>query len=83
LRWVLRRVGQGKAEFTLMSLWDSWHAIQAFAGADYETAVYYPEAKKFLLEMVPQVEHHEILSAPRRSKTTVSFPHDSSRYYKP
>jgi heme-degrading monooxygenase HmoA len=64
--WVLRRVGQGKAEFTLISLWDSWHAIQAFAGADYETAVYYPEDKKFLLEMVPQVEHHEILSAPRR-----------------
>jgi heme-degrading monooxygenase HmoA len=64
--WVLRRVGQGKAEFTLISLWDSWQAIQAFAGADYETAVYYPEDKKFLLEMVPRVEHHEVLSAPRR-----------------
>lgn len=64
--WVLRRVHDGTAEFTLISLWESWDAIKAFAGADYEGAVYYPEDKKFLLEMLPKVEHHEILSAPSR-----------------
>src|SRR5436189_4308213 len=31
--WVLRRVYEGKAEFTLISLWDSWDAIKAFISA--------------------------------------------------
>ncbi len=26
--WVLRRVRDGKAEFTLISLWESWDAIR-------------------------------------------------------
>jgi heme-degrading monooxygenase HmoA len=62
--WVLRRVGQGKAEFLLISLWDSWDAIKAFAGLDYENAVYYPEDKKFLLELEPHVTHYEVLAKP-------------------
>jgi len=62
--WVLRRVNQGTAEFTLISLWESWDSIKAFAGADYKRAVYYPEDEKFLLEMTPQVEHYEVLSSP-------------------
>jgi len=62
--WVLRRVRDGKAEFTLISLWESWDAIREFAGSDYEKAVYYPEDKKFLLEMQPHVDHYEVLSPP-------------------
>jgi heme-degrading monooxygenase HmoA len=62
--WVLRRVREGKAEFTLISLWESYEAIKAFAGADYEKAVYYPEDKKFLLELEPHVAHYEVLSSP-------------------
>ncbi len=64
--WVLRRVSGGKAEFTLISLWETWDAIKAFAGPDHERAVYYPEDKKFLLEMLPQVVHHEVLYSPPR-----------------
>jgi heme-degrading monooxygenase HmoA len=64
--WVLRRVFDGRVEFTLITHWDSWDAIKAFAGADYEKAVYYPEDEKFLLEMLPLVEHYEILSSPSR-----------------
>ena len=64
--WVLRRVCDGRAEFTLISHWESWDAIKAFAGTDYEKAVYYPQDEKFLLEMLPKVEHHEILSSPSR-----------------
>jgi len=63
--WVLRRVAEGKAEFTLISLWDSWEAIRAFAGPDYEKAVYYPEDKKFLLELEPNVKHYEVLEGGR------------------
>jgi heme-degrading monooxygenase HmoA len=62
--WVLRRVHDGKAEFTLISLWESWDAIKAFAGANYEKAVYYPEDNKFLLQLEPHVTHYEVLSSP-------------------
>jgi heme-degrading monooxygenase HmoA len=61
--WVLRRVYEGKAEFTLISLWDSWDAIKSFAGPEYEKAVYYPEDKKFLLELEPHVTHYEVLQS--------------------
>ncbi len=62
--WVLRQVSQGKAKFLLISLWDSYDAIKAFAGPDFENAVYYPEDKKFLLELDPHVSHYEVLSGP-------------------
>ena len=64
--WVLRRVDDGKSEFTLISLWDSWDAIKAFAGPDPEKAVFYPEDEKFLLERGPRVTHYEVLSTPTR-----------------
>ena len=59
--FTLRRVADGKAEFLLLTLWDSWDAIKAFAGQDYETAVYYPEDKNFLLALDPHVTHYEVL----------------------
>ncbi len=62
--WVLRRVSGGEAEFTLISLWESWDAIKAFAGADYERAVYYPEDERFLLHLDPHVTHYEVLGSP-------------------
>jgi heme-degrading monooxygenase HmoA len=60
--WVLRRVDDGKSEFTLISLWDSWDAIKAFAGPDPEKAVFYSEDEKFLVERGPRVTHYEVLS---------------------
>ena len=62
--WVLRRVYDGKCEFTLISVWDSFDAIQAFAGLDYEQAVFYPEDEKFLIERGPRVTHYEVLAGP-------------------
>ena len=64
--WVLRRVDDGKSEFTLISLWDSWDAIKAFAGPEYENAVYYPEDEKFLVERGQRVTHYEVLASPMR-----------------
>ena len=64
--WVLRRVNGGEAEFTLISLWESWDAIKAFAGADYEKAVYYPEDERFLSHLDPNVTHYEVLNPPLR-----------------
>lgn len=62
--WVLRRVYDGKCDFTLISLWESWDAIKAFAGPDHEKAVFYPEDEKFLLERGPRVLHYEVLASP-------------------
>lgn len=58
---VLRHIQDGQAEFLLLSFWDSYDAIRRFAGDDFETAVYYPEDKDFLLAMEPKVMHYEIL----------------------
>jgi heme-degrading monooxygenase HmoA len=58
---VLRRVYDDKVEFLLITLWDSWDAIKAFAGEDYEKAVYYPEDEKFLLQLDPHVTHYDVL----------------------
>ena len=56
---ILRRTYEGKAEFLLISLWESYEAIRAFAGEDIERAVYYPKDKEFLLELEPKVTHYE------------------------
>ena len=58
---TLRRIFDGKCEFFLLTLWESWDAIKAFAGEDCEKAVYYPEDEKFLLDREPKVEHFEVL----------------------
>ena len=59
--FTLRRIANGQCEFLLLTLWESWDAIRAFAGADYEKAVYYPEDDQFLIERGPKVEHYELL----------------------
>ena len=59
--FTLRRVANGKAEFTLLTLWDSWNAIKAFAGPDPENAVFYPEDDRFLIERELRVTHYEVL----------------------
>lgn len=61
--YVLRRIENGQAEFTFISLWESWEAIRRFAGEDVERAVYYPEDKDYLLHLEPRVTHYEVLVA--------------------
>ena len=48
-------------EFVTFSLWDSLEAIKAFAGEDYETAVFYPEDDRFLVERDEQCHHWEVV----------------------
>lgn len=58
---VFRRSENGKTHFLLLTYWDSYESIQVFAGDDYEQARYYPEDKKFLIELEPYVMHYEVL----------------------
>lgn len=57
---VLRRAEGGRTHFLLVTLWESWDAIRAFAGDDPERARYYPEDAEYLLEMEPRVTHYEV-----------------------
>jgi heme-degrading monooxygenase HmoA len=58
--WMLRRDRDELTEFVTFSLWESLDAVKAFAGEDYETAVYYPDDERFLVEREDTVAHFEI-----------------------
>jgi heme-degrading monooxygenase HmoA len=58
--WMLRRDQAERTEFITFSLWDSAEAIRAFAGEDIETAVYYPEDDRYLIERDATVSHYEV-----------------------
>lgn len=62
--YVLRQVTGDRADFVLISLWDSYESIRAFAGADFEKARYFPKDREFLLEFEPRVAHYDVLAAP-------------------
>ena len=62
LAWIgLRRSAGDRAEFLLISLWDSPESIQGFAGPDPERAVFYPEDERFLIERDERVDHFEVV----------------------
>lgn len=57
----LRRMAGDKAEFLLVTLWESEEAIRRFAGEDIERAVFYPEDDRFLVERDEHVNHFEVV----------------------
>lgn len=60
--WVLRRFAGDRAEFLVLSLWESPEAIRAFAGQDIDKAVFYPEDDEYLVERGPTVYHYEVIA---------------------
>src|ERR1700675_2522328 len=58
--WLLWRVEGDRAEFVTVSLWESRAAIEAFAGQDIGTAVFYPDDEKYLIERDLTVHHYEV-----------------------
>jgi heme-degrading monooxygenase HmoA len=57
---ALRRVEGDRAEFLLLTLWDSEDAIRRFAGDDIGRAVFYPEDARFLVARDEHVNHYEV-----------------------
>jgi heme-degrading monooxygenase HmoA len=57
----LRRIVNDRAEFLLVSLWESEKSIRQFAGSDVEQAVFYPEDERFLVERENRVSHYEVV----------------------
>lgn len=62
--FVLQRVCGGRAEFVLLSLWESMEAIRKFSRGDLEKEASYPADKDFLLEFDSKVTHYEVLVQP-------------------
>jgi heme-degrading monooxygenase HmoA len=58
---AMRRIVDGKAEFLILSLWESEASIRQFAGNDTEKAVFYPEDERFLVDRDNRVSHYEVV----------------------
>lgn len=58
--WMLRRNIDDQTEFVMFTLWDSLDSVKAFAGEDYEAAVFYPEDDRFLLRRDLRATHYEV-----------------------
>jgi heme-degrading monooxygenase HmoA len=69
--WMLRRDTDEHTEFLMFTLWDSFEAVKAFAGEEYETAVFYPEDERFLISRDPKTTHYRVETEilPSRGKT--------------
>jgi heme-degrading monooxygenase HmoA len=58
---TLRRLERDRAEFLIVTLWDSMDAVRRFAGEDPERAVFYPEDDRFLVARDDHVTHYEVV----------------------
>ena len=60
-----QRVESDRAEFVVVSWWESREAIVAFAGDDIERAVFYPEDDRYLVEWGETVVHYDVVRESR------------------
>jgi heme-degrading monooxygenase HmoA len=58
--WMLRRDVEERTEFVMFTLWESLDDVKAFAGDEYETAVFYPEDDRFLVERDLTASHYDV-----------------------
>ena len=69
---MLVRRHDGRADFTLISYWESMEHVKAFAGDDPEVAVFYPEDDDFLIDRETTVTHHDVVEpGPRLARSAV------------
>jgi heme-degrading monooxygenase HmoA len=63
--YVLRQEKGEETEFVTVNLFESLDAVKAFAGDDYETPVFEPEARRLLAKVEPIARHYDVKEAPR------------------
>jgi heme-degrading monooxygenase HmoA len=61
--YVLRSDGPLESEFVVINLFDSLECVKAFAGADYRTPVFEPEARALFSRIEPTAYHYEVRAA--------------------
>jgi heme-degrading monooxygenase HmoA len=58
--YVLRSDTAEEVEFVVINLFDSLDSVRAFAGPDYTTAVFEPEARRLLSRIETKAHHYEV-----------------------
>jgi heme-degrading monooxygenase HmoA len=58
--FALRRSLEDRAEFLMLTFWESLESIKAYSGDDITVAKYYDFDAEVLLEVVPNADHYEI-----------------------
>jgi heme-degrading monooxygenase HmoA len=58
--YILRNDGPRETEFVVINLFDSIDAVKRFAGDDYATPVFEPEAKRLLSRIEPRAAHYDV-----------------------
>ncbi|MFP2902647.1 alpha/beta fold hydrolase [Corallococcus sp. 4LFB] len=58
--YCLRKVADGRAEFLLVTLWESMDAVKRFAGDTPERAIFFPEDDRYLIDRDLHVTHYEV-----------------------
>lgn len=58
--YILRNDGPQEVEFVVINLFDSLEAVKRFAGPNYATPVFEPEAKALLCKIDPLAVHYEV-----------------------
>jgi hypothetical protein len=54
-----------RSEFTMITLWEDLEAVRLFTGPQAETAVFYPEDDRFLVERDRRARHHVVYGCHR------------------
>lgn len=58
--YILRGNGNDETEFVVINFFDSLDAVRKFAGPNYSTPVFEPEAKRLLVRFEPTANHYEV-----------------------
>jgi hypothetical protein len=58
--YILRSEGAAEVEFVVVNLFDSIESVRGFAGDDYATPVFEPEARLLLSRIEPIARHYEV-----------------------
>ena len=63
--YILRKKNGDETEFVTVNLFESLDAVKAFAGENYETPVFEPEARNLLSKVEPIARHYDVKHAPQ------------------
>jgi hypothetical protein len=63
--YVLRQEHDGEAEFVVINFFDCLESVKRFAGDDYRTPVFEPEAKRLLSRIENIAYHYEVCATVR------------------
>ena len=63
--YILRQEGKEETGFVTVNLFESLEAVKAFAGPEYETPVFQPEARRLLSRVEPIARHYDVIKGPQ------------------